>query len=306
MSLKQGALEYFKRGLPIVLMKRSGDRKIALHQWKQWQTQRQTEEQFNALPWAQAEMFAVICGVKGDNGLHFGAIDFDVKNVSQEAIDKGHSALKELLVTQIEQTPSGGQHWIYYSENKPKTDSSFRGTCALELLGEGKLCIMYPSKDYLRVNDNLPTELKSLGAYFLEMLQGIGVKAKTALAIANDSQKTNPTMATYRGRDPPCVRALFSGVKPGERNESMLRLTCYLLNRRKLTPTTVWARICRINDKYEEPLERSELRTIFQSAHGKGYVFSCADPLLSKFCVEDDCVVATKNRRKFERRVENL
>jgi hypothetical protein len=36
----------------------------------------------------------------------------------EEAKEKGQQALKKILCTQIEQTPSGGQHWIYHCHDK--------------------------------------------------------------------------------------------------------------------------------------------------------------------------------------------
>ena len=98
--------------------------KKPLIEWAHWQTAHQTLAEFQSLPWEEADGFAVICGTKLCNGLFLGAIDFDVKNVSEEARERGKRTLKQLLTTQIEQTPSGGQHWIYYCQTSPEPSAS--------------------------------------------------------------------------------------------------------------------------------------------------------------------------------------
>lgn len=105
-SVKEAAHEYWMKGLNVVLLRE----KKPLREWKHWQTERQSESDFEALPWSEADGFALICGSKLDNGLFFAVIDFDVKNVGEEAKAKGLQALKHLTTTQIEATPSGGQH----------------------------------------------------------------------------------------------------------------------------------------------------------------------------------------------------
>lgn len=59
--------------------------KKPLVEWALWQERPQTEDEFKALPWSTADGFAVVCGTKLDNDLYFGAVDFDVKNVSARA-----------------------------------------------------------------------------------------------------------------------------------------------------------------------------------------------------------------------------
>jgi hypothetical protein len=78
----------------------------------------------------------------------------------------------------MEETPSRGQHWVYYIHNKPKTDSSFHNTAAVEVLGPGKLAIMSPSLHYKRLNDNAPTVIQDLEDLFYDALWKAGVKTK--------------------------------------------------------------------------------------------------------------------------------
>jgi len=143
------AKAYHNQGLPVVPLKG----KHPLTDWAKWQNQPQTREEYESLPWDKADGFAVICGIKNKDGLFIGTVDFDVKNLPSEVAEKGREVLKHLPTTQIEETPSGGQHWIYLSQQKPKTISVYHNICGLELIGEGKLCIMAPSRGYKRLND---------------------------------------------------------------------------------------------------------------------------------------------------------
>jgi len=69
--VKEAAYEYWRQGLNVVALKG----KQPLHEWKQWQKDRQSETDFEALPWNEADGFALIGGSKLDNELFFGAIE---------------------------------------------------------------------------------------------------------------------------------------------------------------------------------------------------------------------------------------
>jgi hypothetical protein len=173
-ELRTAAKSYFEQEIPVVPVKQ----KKPLIEWAHWQTAHQTEEEFQSLPWKEADGFAVICGTKLYDGLFLGAIDFDVKNVGEEARERGKRTLKQLLTTQIEQTPSGGQHWIYHCQTKPRTISVYHDQCGLELLGTGKLCIMASSHGYTRINDNTPTIVQDLEESFHKALFNAGMKTE--------------------------------------------------------------------------------------------------------------------------------
>ena len=224
-DLKSAAQKYFVKGLNIVAVKQ----KKPLVQWTKWQSQRQTHEEFENQPWNTADGLAIICGTKLENGLFIAAIDFDVKNVSEEAQAKGKQILKQLLITQIEQTPSGGQHWIYQCHTKSRTISSFHNECGLELLGEGKLCIMAPTQDYKRLNDNAPTILLDMETELYEAMFKAGFKPKTEIDEAEAwFNRKDLTGKRFTGKTPPCIEALYKGAQEGERNENAIRLASFL------------------------------------------------------------------------------
>ena len=166
LRLRKNAEYWFNQGFNIVLL----NGKHPLHEWRRWINQRQTREEFNSLPWDRASQYGVVCGLQGENGFYLGVVDYDVKNLPPEIVEKGRKALKQLPITRIEETPSGGLHYVYFSRTQVKTLSMFHNECGLELLGEGKLCIMAPSRGYRNLNDNPPTVLENLEFTFLDLI----------------------------------------------------------------------------------------------------------------------------------------
>lgn len=193
MNLKETAYSYWTQGLNVVPVLT----KKPLIEWKDFQTNRQTLECFESLPWNEADGFSLVGGSQLENGLFLGAIDFDVKNQSLEAQVKGREALRYVLTTRLEQTPSGGLHYVYFSKIKPKSVSNFLGLCSLELLGEKKLIIMSPSKGYVRLNDNSPSEVSDLESMFSEVLFKVGVRVERRRDFSN-AKKVIGATRTFR------------------------------------------------------------------------------------------------------------
>jgi len=288
-AIKEVAYEYWRQGLNVVVLKG----KQPLHEWKQWQKDRQSETDFEALPWNEADGFALIGGSKLDNELFFGAIDFDVKNVSEEAKEKGKQAIKNLPITQIEETPSSGQHWIYLCRKKPESISTHHNEAALELIGEGKLCMMAPSVGYKRLNDNPPTIMQDLEDAFYEALRKAGCnveRQQSKVWFDSEDLASKP----YKGKNPPCISGLFKGTTEGLRNEYAIRVASFYLNFRRLQPKTVQKLLKNWNTLNEPPLPDKELESVFKSAlHGK-YVYGCTDQILRSLCNCDECSIAPR------------
>jgi len=161
--------------------------KKPLVEWKKWQTQRQTKQEFDNLPLARANGFGIICGKPNNEGLYVSVVDHDIKPpMTQEAIAKGKEILKDFPITQLEGTGNKGTHNVYYSRTKVQTVSLFHDDCALELLAEKKLCIMAPSQGYVRLNDSTPTILPDMEEKFYEILKLHGFTER----------KTKPTTIT--------------------------------------------------------------------------------------------------------------
>jgi len=174
--LKAAALNYWRKGHRIVPLKE----KTPLVKWKKWQREEQSIQEFEELPWEKTDGFAIICGVKLNNKYYVGVLDLDVEKAgvpfSEEVLQKQQEVIDFLPITQLEGTPTEGRHLPYYSRTLVKTKTY--DVCGVEILGEGKLCIMAPSRGYKRLNDNLPTELGSLNLKFEEAMEKAGLKPK--------------------------------------------------------------------------------------------------------------------------------
>ena len=291
-SLKETAESYWAQGIPVVTLKA----KRPLVEWAKWQSQPQNREDFEGLPWERADGFAIICAKTTKDGLYVAAIDFDVRNLPEEVAAKGREILKGLPVTQIEQTPSGGLHYIYYSVEKPKSVSAYHNVCGLEVLGEGKLCIMAPSAGYRRLNDNTPTIINgSLNQVFEAALKKAGIQVK-----ASHWFNLEKPMEGYRGIHPPCIQALLEGVEEGVRNECGIRLASYLLNFRGLPRAKALAELQNWNDKNRPPLPQTELNNILRSAETHGYLYRCEDEILKAHCNRAKCVFGVETLNPFE------
>jgi hypothetical protein len=291
--IKPVASEYWKLGCNIVLLKQ----KKPLHEWQKWINERQTEQEFNDLSWTEATQIAVICGTKLDNGLFFCAVDFDVKNLPAETVEKGRQAHRKLPITRIEGTPSKGMHYLYLRKTKPKTVSAFHNQAALELLGEGKLCISWPSPDYSRLNDNDLTTVQDLESLFYEALSSVGIKAEKKTQSWFDRQDL--AVKPYRKDDPPCIRQIKKGVEEGIRNEATVRLSSYLVNFRQLEPKRAFQELLFFNRLNRPPLQEDELRSVFESTIKNGYIFGCQDDILKSYCKEHfECPLRKKDEEK--------
>jgi len=213
--------------------------------------------------------------------------------VSKEAKEKGKQAIKNLPITQIEETPSSGQHWIYLCRKKPESISIHHNEAALELIGEGKLCIMAPSVGYKRLNDNPPTIMQDLEDAFYEALRKTGCnveRQQSKVWFDSEDLASKP----YKGKNPPCISGLFKGTHEGLRNEYAIRVASFYLNFRRLQPKTVQKLLKNWNTLNEPPLPDKELESVFKSAlHGK-YVYGCTDQILRSLCNRDECSIAPR------------
>jgi hypothetical protein len=297
-TLKTAACEYWKIGACIVPKKE----KKPLVEWAKWQKEKQMENEFNSLPWEQADGFGVLCGTQLDNELYFCAIDFDVKNVSPEAMEKGKQALKQLPITMMEQTPSKGLHYVYFSKRKPQTISAFHNEIALELLGESKLCFMYPGVGYLKINDNTPTIVQDLEGLFYEALSSTGIKKekKTETWFSREDLAGKP----YRKATPFCIREILKGTSEGMRNETAIRLSSYFVNFRQLEQKRAFKELADWNRLNTPSLSESELKNIFESALKGRYVFGCDDDVLKGFC--NDKVECLLRKKQVEKNIEKI
>jgi putative DNA primase/helicase len=183
-DIKAAAQAYHELGIPIIPFKLSKkdngeyDKKPYVLSWAKWETEPQTDGEFDGLDWNSANAIAVVLGTQAKNGLYLAVIDHDKKgkDLTDEAKAKGEELLKEFPITQTHRTVNKGIHQVYWSRTKPKTEGTFHDVVALELLGEKKVCLMPPSMGYTNLNDNSPTEVENIEEVFYDVLRKHGFK----------------------------------------------------------------------------------------------------------------------------------
>lgn len=289
-NLAVGAKKFFLDGFNVVPCVINGSDKQPLVEWKKWGIERQTEQEFNALDWTKANAVAVVCGTKLKNGFYLAVVDSDVKKLPQEVIDNGKEALKKMPITRMEKTPSGGIHYPYYSKIKPKTISVFHDTHGLELLGEKKLCLVYPSEGYQQLNDNAPTEVENIEALFNI---AVGAEAKEPTVWFDRKE----IVAPYAGKEPNCVKILTRGTTEGKRNAYGIRIASYYANFKGLKTDTC-LKILKDWNKLNTPkLETEAIEEILKYALQNEYMYGCSDDILKSVCKKEGCPLTRKERK---------
>ena len=287
-ELFAAAQAYFDKGYNVFTIKV----KQPLAKWEKWQAERQSQDEFNSLNFFDCDSIGVICGTRNGDGLHLAVIDFDVKNLPLEAIEKGKQTMKELPLTAVEESPSGGQHWIYYTHCKPKTLKSYHNEAAIELLGEHTYCAMAPSRGYKKINDYSPTVVTDLEDSLLHAFYKAGVRGKTTEAGNETWFGRKEGVQPYGGKDPNCIRELAKGAKEGLRNEHGIRLASYYGNCKQYQ-TDACLKILKTWNKFNEPqLETKEVETLLKSALQGNYVYGCNDSILKSVCKPEGCPLA--------------
>ncbi len=207
-ELKTAAEHYHELGLSVIPFKltKKGEeynKTILIQGWKKWETQLQTDEEFKALNWNEANAFAVVLGTSARNGRYLSVVDYDCKGngVTVEVKEKGRKLLKEFPTTYIEQTVNNGLHLLFWSRTKPKTIGAYHNTASIELLGEKKLCLMAPSLGYSKLNDNSPTEIEDIEQTFLSIMKNHGLLKEKLQQTSLPTRNTTFAFNTPR----PCI-----------------------------------------------------------------------------------------------------
>lgn len=190
MDLKAEAKQYYELGFNVIAIKYGeGKGKIdkkPLCGWGSWHAQRQTPHEFENQSWEIADGFGIITDFPNNDGFYLGVVDYDVKNVDEEAREKGKQLISKFPTTQMEKTVSGGLHLVYLSKVKPKPVKDFHATSGLELIGGGLLCVMAPSKGYERLNDNPPLVVEDVEGLFYQILGVEDKRGKANEGLPND------------------------------------------------------------------------------------------------------------------------
>jgi P4 family phage/plasmid primase-like protien len=154
--------------------------------WKKWETEPQTQDEFNALNWKEANAFGILLGTRAKNGYYLTVVDYDVKGkITEQAKAIGKEILSELPITRVEETVNKGLHYLYWNRFKLETDGTFHDSASVELLGSKKLCLMAPSFGYKNVGSDIITSLENLEDWFYNALKKHGCIHNEEIEVEN-------------------------------------------------------------------------------------------------------------------------
>jgi P4 family phage/plasmid primase-like protien len=216
-TIKETALYYHNLGITIIPFfinpqanpsSSIHDKQPNIREYKQWNERLQTDEEFNALDWTGCNGFGLILGQKNKDGKYLAVIDFDPKLKKEKLVkvvgkiiavpltpeDIQHHEEKKLLAEKIlaefpttkkELTVNYGTHLFYLSKVQPSIDGTFHDETLIELLGNKKLCVMYPSFGYKNIGSDLITEVEDIEQLFHTILKNHGFTKNEQTEVEN-------------------------------------------------------------------------------------------------------------------------
>jgi hypothetical protein len=258
-------------------------------EWKPYQSGRPTRKQVEEwFPQGVKKNITIVLG-KPSNGLT--VLDFDDGEFYEKCV--GDATCK----TWIAKTGSLGHRHIYVRSKKPVRNRRvfYNGRLVLEVLAEGHVVVAPPSLHpngihYEWLTDVKATpimEVEDLDSILDQWLESLGIKPykhDSCVEDVADRLKGRP----YDGEDPRCIKRILEGVEEGKRNESAIRLACYLLRLKRLSPEEVLNRLLEWNRRNKPPLPEMEIRSVAKSAVEGLYPYGCRSMMELGFCDPED------------------
>jgi putative DNA primase/helicase len=231
---------YYDKGIPVLV----DQQKRPLIKWQQWQECPQTLEEFDNLPWHEADCFGAVTGTKGTNGLYLCVIDVDTPDFDISLTPS----------TYVERTPRGGYHFLYWSQHNAHGRKCH--DLGVELLGFGNYCRMYPDN---QISNNEILEVGDIGEIFGDLIVQLGGKNEREIVKINE---------------------LLKGVQEGFRDSAAIRIATYYRKQGKnrnaaLELLTEW------NKRNNPPLGSEIITQKIQSAYAlpEPYAWEFAEDL---------------------------
>ncbi len=193
-SFKDNVQKWFDKGFNVVLTKA---RNPNIQEWKRWQDQRQTQEEFESLPWSQADGFGLVCGF---NRLY--VLDVDDSSFDYPKFLKAYPTLADKS-----HGKHNGFHFLFTSDCETSKNCDFEN---IELLGKGQIVVM--DCDFLS-NFEIHNFL-DVGAVFPRIASDYGFKHRVLSKIAVSNK--------------PVEELLSKGVAEGERDNIAIFLASKL------------------------------------------------------------------------------
>jgi predicted transcriptional regulator len=223
--LLEEAIKWWQAGwnvIPIKIYRDSTGRfvKKPIIDWERWCTERQTLQDVESMPWAEANAIGGITGING-----WVAVDADI-----ECLEMASKFMEGLPRTRIHVTMSGGRHHIFKSKVECSTIKRFKKMFGIEVQGAGSFIVLPPSFNgaYKIENPDTPVaEVENLEALIYERARELGWKEPESAIYAPDE--------AFKGLNPREVKCLkFFAEHPfpeGRRELTVGKNFCILLLR---------------------------------------------------------------------------
>jgi len=301
MEIREWALFYYDQGLCVlpgemwsVLNELPPDEKKrrAKHpciKWKNYQRRRSSREQVEEWFPSGVERNIVIATGESSGGL--AVLDFDDEEFYKEYIEGVEHK------TWVAKTGSPGHRQVYIRSKKPVRNRRvfYNGKLVLEVLAEGHVVVappsLHPSGRHYEWQTDVRTlpikEVEDLDSILDEWLSSMGIKPYESEGCMEEFGKRLGDKP-YMGEDPPCIKRILEGVEEGRRNESAIRLACYLLRLRRLSPKETLNILFEWNKRNKPPLPDTEIRYVVKSAVKGLYPYGCRSMKELGFCSPED------------------
>lgn len=248
---------------------------------------------------------AIVCGKVSGNLV---VQDFDDIEVYKKFFDVAKIESEGVVV----KTGSGRRH-VYF--RTPQAIASFRiPQLKLEVRSEGNVVIapesLHPNGSRYEFVSPIPTDIPVVKDLKEDVWRIAGEKfgvRRPSLWLGEPTdpgEKRRSGGKPYRGRHPPCIKKLLEGVDSGFRNEAAARLASYFLFTKDFKSSKIKCMLAKWNKLNRPPLPDYEVRSVFRNVYHRGYVYGCQG--LEAFCNREDCPLAEREERRFEREVAAL
>ena len=294
-SIEWAYLKQLKeRGVPEDEIERRA--KSPVVKWKEYQDEKPSLLQVEV--WFSSLVARNVLLALGKPSGNVYVLDFDSEELYKRFAEE---CIKDVeRKTWVAETGTPGHRHVYLRSKKPPEKFRnrgvfFNGELALEVKADGRVVVAPPSlhpsgRHYRWLTDVRSTpimEVEDLDALLEQWLAKLGIEPyedEGCMREAVEGLKGRP----YRGDDPPCIKKILEGVEEGRRNESAIRLACYLLNLRRLGPDEVLNELLKWNERNRPPLPVSEIRSVVKSAVKGRYPYGCRSMRGLGLCTPED------------------
>jgi hypothetical protein len=275
------------RGLPQDERERKAKHPVV--KWKLYQSERPGRELLEA--WFPPGIKRNVLFALGKPSGGVVALDFDDEGFYKKYV--GDTTCK----TWVAKSGRPGRRHVYIRSKKPVRNRKviYDGRPVLEVLAGGRVVVAPPSLHHSGAHYEWLTDVKTLPIMEVEdldsildqWLESLGIKPykhEGCMEDVADRLKGRP----YGGVDPPCIKRILEGVEEGRRNESAIRLACYLLRLKRLSPEEALSRLLDWNRRNKPPLPDMEIRYVIKSAIKGLYPYGCRSMVELGFCDPGD------------------